>query len=81
MILCETDNSYLNAPCKKIWFKAVAECGEYHGKVMILVRALYGINMLGASWRSMFKEFSEKNLHFKSSQINPNVYNKRNRKY
>ena len=62
----EIGNSYLNEPCKeKIWFKAGSECTEHQGKFIILVRALYGIKMSGASWWSMFKKFIEKNLHFK----------------
>ena len=42
---CDISNAYLNAPCKeKIWFQAGPECGaENHGKVMKLVRALYGL--------------------------------------
>ena len=47
---------------------------------MILVRALYGLKISGASWRSMFKEFIENELHFKSTQIDPDVCTKRNRR-
>ena len=39
---CDLANAYINAPCKeKIWFRAGLECGEDHGKVMIVERALY----------------------------------------
>ena len=74
-------NAYINAPCKeKIWFKSCEECGDHQGKVMILVQALYGIKTLGASCQSMFKEFIEMNRHFKSSQIDPNLLIRRNRR-
>ena len=46
---------------------------------MMMVRALYGLKMSGASWRSVFKEFIENNLHFKSTQNDPDMYIIRNR--
>jgi hypothetical protein len=40
----------LNAPCReKIWFAAGAEHGEKRGKVMVVVRALYGLKSSGAT--------------------------------
>ena len=78
---CDIRNAYLNEPCKeKIWFKAGAECGEHQWKVMILVRALYGLKTSGASCQSISKEFIEKNFHFKSTRIDPDVYIRRNRR-
>ena len=66
VMACDIRNVYLNAPCKEnIWFKVGAECGEHQGKVMILVRALYGLKTSGLPWRSMFKAFIENNLNFK----------------
>ena len=62
------------------FFKAGAECGELRGKVMILVRALYCLKRSGASCRSTLKEFIENNLHFKSTQIDSDVYIRRNRR-
>ena len=47
---CDLDNAYLNAMCReKIWFKGKTECGEDKGKVLILVKALYGIKSGGLS--------------------------------
>ena len=80
---CDIGNAYLNAPCKeKIWFVAGPECGEYNGKPMILVRALYGLKSSGASWRSMFKEFIEQALGFTNTRVDADadVYRRRNRK-
>ena len=44
IMACDIGNAYLNAPCReKIWFEAGIECGQsMKGKVMKLVRALYG---------------------------------------
>ena len=54
---CDIGNTYLNASRKEtICFKSGEEFGGHQVKVMILVRSLYGIKTLGASWRSMFKE-------------------------
>ena len=45
------ENTYLNAMCcKKIWFEGGTECGEDKGKVLIVVRALYGLKSGGSSW-------------------------------
>ena len=74
-------NAYLNTPCKeKNWVKSGAECGEQRWKVMIVVRYLYGLKMSDTSWKSIFKEFIEKNLHFKLTRILPDVYIRRNRR-
>ena len=56
---CDISNAYLNAPCKeKIWFQAGPECGtENHGKIMKLVRALYGLKSSSVSWRNMLKDY------------------------
>ena len=73
---CDISNAYLNAPCKeKIWFEAGLECGtSMKGKVMKLVRALYGLKSSGASWRQMFKEYIEKKMGFTPSLSDPDMY-------
>ena len=44
VMACDLENAYLNAPCtEKIWFVGKIECGEDNGKVLVLVRALYGL--------------------------------------
>ena len=80
ILSCDIGNAYLNAPCReKIWFKAGIECGKsLQGKVMRLVRALYGLKSSGASWRHMFKTFIEKELHFRPSISDPDMYIRRN---
>jgi hypothetical protein len=45
----------LNAKCQeKIWFQGGLECGADKGKVCVVVSALYGLKLAGASWRSAF---------------------------
>ena len=47
---CNLDNAYLNAMCREnIWFEGGTECGEDKGKVLIVVRALYGLKYAGLS--------------------------------
>lgn len=80
ILACDIGNAYLNAPCReKIWFEAGPECGRsMQGKVMKLVRALYGLKSSGASWRQMFKAFIEKELGFQPSTSDPDMYYRRN---
>ena len=45
VLSCDTYNAYLTAPChEKVWTIAGTEFGSYSGKVIIIVRALYGLN-------------------------------------
>lgn len=77
---CDIGNAYLNAPCReKIWFQGGAECGEHVGKVIIIVRALYGLKSSGASWRSMFSASLE-SMGFKPTRVDPDVYIRKNHK-
>ena len=74
MMACDLENAYLNAPCReKIWFEGGAECGEDKGKVLVIVRALYGLKSAGSSWRAALAEvlFS---LGFESTRADPDVW-------
>ena len=80
MMACDVGNSYLNAPCRgKIWFVAGLEHGERKGRVMVVVRALYGLKSSGASWRAMFAETLSE-MGFVPTQADPDVYRRRARK-
>ena len=71
---CDLENVYLNAPCqKKIWFEGGAKCSEDKGKVLVVVRALYGLKSAGSSWRAALAEvlFS---LGFESTRADPDVW-------
>ena len=71
---CDLENAYLNAPCKeKIWFEGGKECGDEIGKVLIVVRALYGLKSAGNSWRNALAEVLS-DLHFESTKADPDVW-------
>lgn len=71
---CDIGNAYLNAPCReKIWFVGGPECGEDRGKVLILVRALYGLKSSGAAWRAMLVD-SIRELGFEPTVADPDVW-------
>jgi len=71
---CDVNNAYLNAPClEKIWFRGGAECREDKGKVLVVVRALYGLKSSGASWRQIMCEALD-NMGFFPSQANNDVW-------
>ena len=76
ILATDIGNAYLNAPCReKIWFEAGIECGQScKGKVMKLVRALYGLKSSGASWMHMFKTYIEKKLGFKPCVMDGDLY-------
>lgn len=70
----DVTNAYLNAPTKeKIWFKGGIECGEGHGKICVLTRALYGLKGSGNAWRSFFAKTLEA-MNFKPSQADRDVW-------
>ncbi|KAL7525855.1 hypothetical protein ACHAWF_001533, partial [Thalassiosira exigua] len=79
---CDIGNAYLNAPCKeRIWFVAGHECGhEMKGRVMKLIRALYGLKSSGASWRKMFKDFIVTHLKFIPSRVDGDMYYRKSSK-
>ena len=59
ILACDISNAFFNAPCRKrIRFVTGMECGKsLEGKVMKLVRALYGLKSSGAIWRKMLYIF------------------------
>jgi hypothetical protein len=74
ILACDLENAYLNAPCReKIWFEGGKECGEDQGKVLIIVRALYGLKSAGFSWRSELAQ-ALRDLKFESTKADPDVW-------
>jgi hypothetical protein len=72
---CDVGNAYLNAPCReKIWFVAGPEFGEDQGKVIVVVRALYGLKSSGAVWRKMLQDMIMGELKFVPSKADRDVY-------
>ena len=71
---CDLENAYLNAKCKeKIWFEGGEECGEGKGKVLIVVRALYGLKSASSSWRSTLANLLS-DLGYTSTKADPDVW-------
>jgi hypothetical protein len=72
---CDLENAYcLNANCKeKIWSKGGIECGADQGKVLIVVRALYGLKSAGASWLATLVQ-ALRDLGFVSTTADPDVW-------
>ena len=80
VMACDIENAYLNAPCReKIWFEGGRECGEHFGKVIVVVRALYGLKSSGASYRSYCKSTLEA-MGYRDTKVDPDVYIRENAK-
>jgi Reverse transcriptase (RNA-dependent DNA polymerase) len=74
IVACDLENAYLNAPCKeKIWFQGGIECGEDKGRVLVIIRALYGLKSAGNSWRMALAEVLT-SLSFESTRADPDVW-------
>jgi len=71
---CDVSNAYLNAPCKeKIWVRAGKEFGSEEGCVMLIRRALYGLQTSGFSWRTVLSQ-TLMDMGYKPSVADPDVY-------
>ena len=42
--------------CNLEWFEGGIECGKDKGKVLAVVRALYGLKSAGSAWRAALEE-------------------------
>ena len=71
---CDLENAYLNATNReKIWFEGGIECGEDKGKVLVVVRALYGLKSAGSAWRAALAEALVQ-LGFESARADLDVW-------
>ena len=71
---CDLENAYLNKMCReKIWFKGRTEGGEDKGKVLIVLRELYGLKSAGLSWGAALAQIL-KNLVSVSTLADPDVW-------
>ena len=70
----DIQNAYLTAPNReKIWCRAGSEFGDDKGKVLIVVRALYGLKSAGAAFRAFLaKKLDE--MQFKPTISDPDVW-------
>ena len=74
LLSCNLENAYLNAKChEKIWFEGGVECREDQGKILVVVRALYGLKSAGASWRVTLAQLLWE-LGYKSMKADPDVW-------
>ena len=74
VLACDIQNAYLTAQCReKIWTRAGPEFGSDQGKIMIIVRALYGLRSSGAAFRALLAE-TLLNMGYKPSLADPDVY-------
>ena len=74
VLSCDIQNAYLTAKCReKIWTIAGPEFGSDQGKIMIIVRALYGLKSSGAAFRAHLAETLH-DLGYKPTKADPDVY-------
>ena len=70
----DIQNAYLTAPVReKIWTKAGAEFGDDQGKIILVVRALYGLKSSRAAFRVFLAETLE-SLKYTPSFADPDVW-------
>jgi hypothetical protein len=73
---CDIQNAYLNAkPRERVCFTAGEEFGNAKGRLVIIVRALYGLKSSGAAFRSKLAQ-DLREMGFKSSMGDPDVWMK-----
>ena len=71
---CDIQNAYLTAPTReKVWTMAGPEFGSDKGKIMIIVRALYGLESSGAAFRAFLAETLD-TLGYRPSYADPDVW-------
>lgn len=71
---CDIQNAYINAkPRERVYFIAGPEFKGYQGRVVLVVRALYGLKSSGAAFRSHLSEALTE-LGYKSSLGDADVY-------
>lgn len=74
ILACDLQNAYVNAETKeKVWFRAGHELGSDAGKIVVIVRALYGLKSSGVRWRQCMAQ-SLRNAGFKSCLADPDVW-------
>ena len=74
----DIQNAFLNAPCaEKVYFIGGPEWGALTGRVIVIVRALYGHKSAGASWRHHFADFLRSpEMNFFEPKADENVWMK-----
>ena len=71
----DIQNAYLNAPTtEKLYFVAGPEWGADEGRLVIIVRALYGLKSSALNWRNHLADMLANKLKFKSTLADPDVW-------
>jgi len=74
LVAADIGNAHLQENTKeKIYAIAGPEFGEFQGRTMIIVRALYGLKSSGAAWHERFAN-TLYDMNFKPSYADPNVW-------
>ena len=74
VLACDIQNAYLTAKCReKIWTRAGPEFGSDQGKIMLVVRALYGLKSRGAAFRALLAE-TLYDLGYRPTKADPDVH-------
>jgi hypothetical protein len=74
VLACDVQNAYINAETKeKVWFRGGKEMGSNQGKVIVIVRALYGLKSSGARWREHMAQ-TLRNASFVSCKADPDLW-------
>jgi hypothetical protein len=74
VLACDIQNAYLNAPTKeKVWFCGGKELGPDEGKVIVIVRALYGLKSSDARFRDHLAQMLQ-DAGFIGCKANPDVW-------
>ena len=77
----DIQNAYLNTPTtEKLYFEAGPEWGADQGRLVIIVRALYGLKSSALNWRNHLSDVIANQLRFTSSLADPDVWYKPMRK-
>ena len=75
LFACDVESAYLCADClEKVWCVAGSEFGSDKGKVLLIVRALYGLKSSGAAWRAMLAKVLREEMNFTPTEADPDVY-------
>ena len=70
----DIENKFLTAPCKeKVWLRAGPEFGVDQGKILLVVRALYGLKSASVSFRSFMANYLD-DLGFIPSDADNDVW-------
>jgi hypothetical protein len=75
ILAADIGNAYINADSReKVFFVAGDEFGKMNkGKVVVIVKALYGLKSSGAAWRAHFAQVLH-DLGYQSSLADPDVW-------